>query len=110
MYKLNLGENRIYSVILPLSSGGRSLRMELTYNRFGDLWSMSLYDTLQEEYLVSHVPLLLAQNETIICGVLRQMQYLGLGDFYVLMKEKGATEKNPNYWQFAEDFDLFWSE
>ena len=110
MLKLNLTDNRAYSIVLPLSSGGRALRMELDYNRFGDFWSMSLYDSVEAKYLVSRVPLLLSQGETIICGALKQMQYLGLGDFLVLMKEKGATEKNPTYWRFNENFDLFWSE
>lgn len=110
MYKLNLTDSLNYSITLPLSDGGRALRLELSYNRFGDLWSMSLYDNLAEEYIISHAPLLLSQNETIICGVLKQMQYLGIGDFFVLMKEKGSTEKNPRYLKFNENFDLFWME
>ena len=110
MLKLNITQNRVYSVVLPLESGGRALRMELVYNRFGDFWGMSLYDSVEDEYIVSHIPLLMVQGESLVCGVLKQMQYLGLGDFVVLMKERGADVKNPSYWSLSEDFDLFWGE
>ena len=110
MLKLNLTDNLVYSVVLPLSSGGRSLRMEMDYNRWGDFWSMSLYDPIAEKYLTSRTPLLLAMNDEVIVNVLKQMNYLGLGEFLLISKENTALLKNPNYWRIAEKFNLYWGE
>ena len=99
--------NQIQSLQVPLSSGTRSLRVQLRFHEAPALWFLSIWDSVSGDLLVNSIPVRVSVDA--INDLLKPFRYHGLGSLCCFVRGEGSSVPDPGKDKLM-DYDLIWSE
>lgn len=111
IYEIHVAPNALnqrFSFTLPLSSGNIPLLIELSYNRVGKYWNMSITNRATGGMLLSRAPILTGKYERL--NLLSQLKHLGIGVCGVVKVNRDNAEDSPGRNTLGTDFKLTWGE
>lgn len=109
-YEIPLDPNpdQQFNITVTVGEENVGLILHLRYNTEGEFWHMDVSDGSTEEMLLSNVPLL--TGEYPAADILRQFEYIGIGQAIVLKVTDGASGDFPNLDNLGSDYILVWGK
>ena len=111
VYNLSDDFSGIKDISIPINGKAKALRLEISYNRRGDFWKVSIFDVSSSEYLVKNMPLVWAvrAEDGAIYSVNKQLKHLGFGQMYFSKaSEENRIDRIVFKTRMSKDFRLIW--
>lgn len=98
--KLTADPNQSYTLVIPGDKNKLTLKIQQSYNRMAEYWTMDIYDS-SSNALIMGIPMLPGYD------LLAQYQYMGIGSAMVV-NTGDPSVSTPDSTSIADNFVLSW--
>lgn len=106
--ELDTTPDQEFTVAVEVGEEVVNLIIRLRYNTEGDFWHMDISDGNTLEMLISNAPLLTGEFPS--GDLLKQFEYVGIGQAAILKVTDGAKGDFPNLENLGTDYVLVWGK
>lgn len=99
--------NQKFKVAIPLADTNISIGFFIYWNRIAGYWQVTLTDALTNTELINGLPLLTGNYP--VANVLRQQEYFGIGQMFVVPISSNAPD-HPGLEDWGVNFALMWDD